>query len=139
EDPAKIDAFRAFVVGYLEEEFGGEVIYARFDRDEKTPHISFVVAPEHENAGTKRRELSHRQHRPFGMEEVQSLFGDEAPDPKLTRRSYELLQDRVSAYAQARGLDITRGERRAENERLQRAQGETVIKRKNVSPARGRE
>lgn len=139
EDPAKITAFRSFVTGYLEQEFGGEVIYARFDRDEKTPHISFVVAPEHENRKTKRRELSHRQHRLFGMEEVQALFDDEEPDPKLTRQSYEILQDRIAVYAQSQGLDIARGERRANAERTQRSAGETVIKRKNVSPARGRE
>ncbi len=139
EDPAKVDAFRSFVVGYLEEEFGGEVIYARFDRDEETPHISFVVAPEHENRKTKRRELSHRQHRVFGMEEVQALFDDEEPDPKLTRRSYEILQDRIADYAQRQGLCIQRGERRAAEERVQRALGETVIKRRNISPSRGRE
>lgn len=139
EDPAKIDAFRSFVLGYLQEEFGGEVIYARFDRDEKTPHFSFVIAPEHEERRTKRRMLSHRQHRLFGREEVFKLFDDDPIDPKQRRRSYEILQDRAADYAQSQGFDIARGARRAATERMQRALGESVTKRKNISPARGRE
>ncbi|MAZ22102.1 MAG: hypothetical protein CMN19_13285 [Roseovarius sp.] len=139
EDPAKISIFRDFVVGYLKEEFGDEVIYARFDRDEKTPHISFVVAPEHENRKTKRRELSHRQHRVFGRKEVQAFFDDEELDPNLTRKSYEILQDRIAEYAKRQGLDLKRGQRRAAQERMQRHLGEKVVKRRNVSPARGRE
>ncbi|NDU99880.1 plasmid recombination protein [Pseudoroseicyclus tamaricis] len=138
-DEAKVDTFRHFALGYLAEEFGDEVLYARLDLDEKTPHLSFLIAPEHENRKTKRRELSHRQHRLFGMEEVQSLFDDEEPDPTLTRRSYELLQDRVADYAQAHGLDFVRGERRAAQERIQRQAGEEVTKRNNISPSRGRE
>ena len=140
-DPAKVNTFRDFALGYLAEEFGDEVLYARLDLDEKTPHLSFLIAPEHENRKSKRRELSHRQHRVFGMEEVQALFEDEdeEPDPTLTRRSYELLQDRVAEFAQARGLDLVRGERRAAKERIQRKMGEEVTKRKNVSPSRGRE
>ncbi len=138
-DPAKVHTFRNFSLGYLGDEFGGEVLYARLDLDEKTPHLSFLIAPEHENRKSRRRELSHRQHRLFGMEEVQSLFDDEEPDPTLTRRSYELLQDRVADYAEAHGLDFARGERRAEKERFQRQAGEQVTKRRNVSPSRGRE
>ena len=140
---AKIDMFRDFAVGYVQSEFGGEVLYARLDLDEKTPHLSFLVAPEHEENRTKRRMLSHRQHRLFGLEEVTTLFtdslGEAAEDDQVRRRSYEILQDRVAEFAQAQGLDIVRGEQRAQDERLKRELGEDVIKRSNVTPSRGRE
>lgn len=142
-DPAKIDTFRAFAVGYVESEFGGECLYARLDLDEKTPHLSFVIAPEHQERRTKRRMLSHRQHRLFGQEEVFTLFDDalsEAPaDDKARRRSYELLQDRVADYARGQGLDLTRGEQRAQDERMKKELGEEVVKRRNVSPSRARD
>lgn len=142
-DPAKIDTFRDFAVGYVQSEFGGEVLYARLDLDEKTPHLSFLVAPEHQERRTKRRMLSHRQHRLFGQEEVFTLFDDalsEAPaDDKARRRSYELLQDRVADYAKAQGLDLERGEQRAQDERMKKELGEEVVKRRNVSPARARD
>jgi len=138
-DPTKIDTFRAFAVGYVAAEFGGEVLYARLDLDEKTPHLSFLVAPEHAERRTKRRILSHRQHRLFGQEEVFKLFDDDCDDEIVRRRSYEILQDRVAEFAKAQGLEVERGEQRAEDERLTRALGKQVIKTKNVSPARGRE
>lgn len=138
-DPAKIDTFRSFALGYLEEEFGDEVLYARLDLDEKTPHLSFLLAPEHKNGKTGRRELSHRQHRLFGMKELRAFFEGEEPEPSLTRGSYELLQDRVADYAASLGLELVRGQHRAEQERLLQEQGKAVAKRKNVSPSRGRE
>ncbi|GAD53951.1 hypothetical protein MBELCI_0003 [Limimaricola cinnabarinus LL-001] len=73
------------------------------------------------------------------MKEVQPLFEGDEPDPKLTRRSYELLQDRIADFAQRQGLDLQRGERRAAKERAKRIRGEAVCKRRNISPARGRE
>jgi hypothetical protein len=72
------------------------------------------------------------------MKEVQVLFDDEEPDPKQTRRSYEILQDRVADYAARQGLDVRRGERRADAQRMQQALGETVVKRNHVTPAEGR-
>ncbi|MBB5721164.1 hypothetical protein FHS72_000771 [Loktanella ponticola] len=139
QDPDKVDQFRSFALGYLEAEFGNEVLYARLDLDEKTPHLSFVIAPEHRERRTDRRMLSHRQHRLFGKEEVYKLFEGDCDDDVIKRKSYELLQDRVAEYAQSAGLDVTRGERRAEKERGQRMMGEAVVKRHNITPSRGRE
>ncbi len=136
----RVGEFRDFAKGYLAKEFGREVIYARLDLDEKTPHISFVVAPQHEEKRTKRVMLSHHSHRLFSMyePEVPFIVGDE-PDPKQAKRSYEFFQDRIAAYGGKCGLSLSRGERRASREREQRLKGEMVVQRHNVSPSRGRE
>lgn len=137
-EPERVERFKAFATGYLTEEFGPDLLYVRLDADEKTPHVHYLVAPEHENPKTKRRELSHHGHRVFGQVEVQGLFDGE-DGGEIRRGSYELLQDRVAERAARMGLDVQRGERRAERERMQRAIGEQVFKVRNVSPARGRE
>jgi hypothetical protein len=138
-DAGKVDQFKVFALQFLNAEFGREVIYARLDMDEKTPHLSFVIAPEHIRKDSGHRELSHAQHRVFGQKQNVKLIDEDANEKDFRIRSYELLQDRVALCAANCGLDIARGKRRAATERQQRLRGEAVIKRKNISPARGRE
>lgn len=138
-DPARTEEFLSFGEAYLRAEFGHEVLYARADLDEKTPHIQFVVAPEHEERRTGNPMLSHTQHRLFGM--VETIEGhDEEEDERIwQRKSYELFQDRVAEFAVAYDIGLERGVRRAEEEREKIARGEEVSKRRNVRPSRGRE
>ena len=138
-DAERVERFKAFAADYLTEEFGPDLLYARIDLDEKTPHVHYVVAPELENPKTKLRELSRHSHRVFGQVEVQALFDGESEEDGIRRGSYELMQDRIAEHAESMGLDVQRGERCAQKERMQRVMGEEVIKRRNVSPARGRE
>ena len=139
-DEQKVGQFRSFALDYLRETFGSDLIYARMDMDEKTPHIHYVVLPEFEERRTGKRMLSHHQHRHFGREELASaLFDGEEPDPRKVRRSYEILQDEVAAFARARGLEVERGAKRAELNRLLRDLGEEVERREHVTPAKGRE
>ena len=138
-DPVRVEQFKDFALRFMAAEFGREVIYARLDMDEKTPHVSFVIAPEHFRKNNGRRELTHAQHRVFGQKEHVKLIDADAKGNDFCVRSYELLQDRVAICAADCGLDIDRGARRAETERAQIFVGETVIKRKNISPSRGRE
>jgi hypothetical protein len=138
-DPAKTEEFLSFAKAYLETEFGSEVLYARADLDEKTPHVHFVVAPEHEERRTGNPMLSHHQHRLFGQ--IETIEGkDEAENENLWRkRSYELFQDRVANFAEAFDIDLRRGKNRVAGEREQIARGEEVSKRKNTRPSRGRD
>lgn len=137
-DPEKTEEFLRFGKAYLQSEFAHEVIYARADLDEKTPHIHFVVSPEHRERRTGHPMLSHNQHRLFGLIElVEGL--DESQSERLWRRkSYELFQNRVASFGTDWGIALERGERRAESEREQIARGEQIIKRKNTTPAEGR-
>ncbi|WP_425072417.1 plasmid recombination protein [Sagittula sp. S175] len=139
QDPARVAEFDAFAVGYLQQEFGNELIYARIDADEKTRHLSAVIAPEAREKRTNRYILSHAQHHLFGQMEVITVAGDDGREEQWPRRSYELFQDRIADYAKAQGLDLKRGERRAAKERKKRMAGKEVMKVRNVSPARGRE
>lgn len=144
EDPSKVSRFPGFATAYLQHEFGDEVIYARADRDEKTVHVSFVVAPEHVEKRTKRAMLSHHSHRLFGQVEKlvpteKTATDDEEQKAIWVRKSYELFQDRVAQFAHDFGLDLQRGKKRAENERQLRALGQHALKRENVPPARARE
>jgi hypothetical protein len=138
-DPERVEQFKDFALQFIAAEFGREVIYARLDMDEKTPHVSFVIAPEHFRKDNARRELTHAQHPVFGRKEYVKLIDTDANESDFCVRSYELLQDRVAICAADCGLDIGRGARRAETERAQILVGETIIKRKNTSPSRGRE
>jgi hypothetical protein len=81
EDPAKLDAFQSFVVDYLEATFGQEVIYLRLDRDEKTPHVHYVTAPEIREGRFGHRWLSHSSHRLFGRKEIAPALFDDENDP----------------------------------------------------------
>lgn len=138
-DETKVDQFRAFVIEYLGETFGSDLVYARMDMDERTPHVHFVVLPEHEEGRTGKRMLSHHKHRCFGRKELAAaIFDDEAPDPKKVRRSYEILQDEVAAFAKARGLGVERGAKRAERNRMLEDLGEAVERRDHITPAEGR-
>ena len=138
-DPQKVEIFCEFVQSYLDDEFGDEVIYARLDLDEKTPHVVFLVAPDHRERRTGRRMLSHAQHRLFGQEDISRLFDDDPESEVVKRKSYELLQDRVANHAAEKGLDLSRGTRRASDERIAQIIGSEVLKRENVAPAKGRE
>ena len=135
----RVDEFRAFAVGYVQETFGDDLIYARLDLDEKTPHLQFVIAPEHENPKSKRRELSHRQHRVFRRCELHSWSDGLDEDDEETIQSYELLQSDVADYARKKGLDVERGMHRASVNRARQANGDDILRREHVSPARGRE
>ncbi|MCB1356092.1 MAG: plasmid recombination protein [Maritimibacter sp.] len=137
-DPAKTKDFLNFAEAYLLAEFGREVIYARSDGDEETPHVHFVVAPEHEERRTGNPMLSHAQHRLFGMVEIVEDHEGEDDEKLWERRSYELFQDRVAQFAEVYDIDLERGIRRAEDEREKIARGEEVCKRRNVRPSRGR-
>ncbi|MBV7410869.1 plasmid recombination protein, partial [Maritimibacter sp. DP1N21-5] len=138
-DDAKVEDFLTFATGYLKAEFGREVLYARADLDEKTPHIHFVIAPEHEERRTKAPMLSHSQHRLFGQVEYETSKDPDGEEHLWRKRSYELFQDRVAMYADVYEIDLHRGERRAADNRQKLKKGEDVIKRKNTSAARGRE
>ncbi len=139
QDPKRVAEFDAFAVGYLQNEFGNDLIYARVDADEKTRHLSAVIAPEVQEKRTNRHMLSHAQHRLFGQVQEITVTGDDGREERWQRRSYELFQDRVAEYAKAHGLTLRRGERRAAQERLKRMAGKEVIKVRNISPSRGRE
>lgn len=139
QDPARVADFDAFAVDYLKSEFGSELIYARVDADEKTRHLSAVIAPEAREKRTGRYMLSHAQHRLFGQVEEITVAGDDGREEQWQRGSYELFQDRVADYAKTKGLKLRRGERRVARERLRRTTGKEVIKVRNVSPSRGRE
>ncbi len=139
EDEEKVREFLDFAKAYLETEFGQEVIYARADRDEKTTHVQFVVAPSHIEQRTKHYMLSHSSHRLFGQVEVVEVEDDAENEKSWMRKSYEIAQDRIADFAKDWGIPLARGERRAEKERELRAKGQQVIKRKNVAPARARE
>ncbi|QPZ91571.1 plasmid recombination protein [Thioclava electrotropha] len=139
QDPAKVAEFDAFAVGYLQKEFGTELIYARIDADERTRHLSAVIAPEAREKRTKRYILSHAQHHLFGQVEEITVAGENGQEEQWERRSYELFQDRVADYAKSQGLGLKRGQQRAARERKKRMAGKQVIKVRNVSPSRGRE
>lgn len=136
---AKVEDFLTFAKAYIETEFGREVLYARADLDEKTPHVHFVVAPEHEERRTNVPMLSHSQHRLFGQVEYEKSKDPDGDEQIWRKRSYELFQDRVAMFAGVYEIDLHRGEQRAAENRKRRRRGEKVIRRKHTSPAQGRE
>ncbi|MBV7380582.1 plasmid recombination protein [Maritimibacter dapengensis] len=138
-DDAQVEDFLTFAKAYLETEFGREVLYARADLDEKTPHVHFVVAPEHEERRTKVPMLSHSQHRLFGQVEYEKSKDPDGDEHLWRKRSYELFQDRVAMFAEVYQIDLHRGEQRAAEDRVKRRRGEKIIGRKHTSPAQGRE
>ena len=135
---AQVDQFRTFALDYVRETFGDDLLYMRLDLDEKTPHVQFVIAPEHENPKTGRRELSHRRHSVFGRSEMRSFFDGIQGDEEHIG-SYELLQDEAAAFAWDRGLDVERGVCRAALNRVRQEIGDEIMRREHVPPARGRE
>jgi hypothetical protein len=133
----KIDAFRSFAMDYLEKTFGNDLIHARMDMDERTPHVHFVVLPEYQKL-TGKRMLGHHRHRHFSRKEIApAIFDDEEPDAKKVRRSYELIQSEVAEFAKARGLGVERGAKRAERNRMLEDLGGAVERRDHVTPAEG--
>ena len=137
-DPDKVEEFLSFAEAYLRHEFGRELIYLRADLDEETPHVHCVISPEHQHRGNHGPKLSHSSHRLFGQVQLLETGNEEDDEAVWKKKSYELFQDRVAAFADDYGIALTRGEKRAAAEREAASRGEKVTKVRNVPPRKAR-
>jgi len=96
---------------FLAETFGDDCIYARFDGDEQSGHVHFVLARVVDIEPTVRYP---RGRRIFKITDHPLIGGNGSE-----KRGYELLQDAVGEFFETRypEMNIIRGERRAEAKR----------------------
>ncbi|OOY22462.1 hypothetical protein BMI91_19465 [Thioclava sediminum] len=123
-DTRKIEEFTDAGLGFLRQEHGETLRYARVDLDEQSVHIHAIVAGHREHEPSVRfatgRKLFQLDHRFIRGEPIMR----EGKDGKLKKvgmkRGYELAQDAVGEwFAQDRykHMNIVRGEARAAAER----------------------
>ncbi len=97
-------AWTGATVDFLRQRFGGDLVAASLHRDERTPHVHFVVVPIHRwrtKSGRERKEVSPRQ----------ALRGRDA----LSR-----LQDELAAHMHPLGIERGRRGSSARHERPKR-------------------
>ncbi|MDW4496573.1 hypothetical protein R5H30_01160 [Sulfitobacter sp. D35] len=139
-----VEKYRQFYTAtkrYLNETFGDDCVYARFDGDEMSGHVHFLIAKEVFIMPSVRYPEGRFNWKATDHE----LIGGVKDGPRkrkewdnelyvinkepLKKRGYELLQNHIGRYFETEYPDmkIVRGERRAQLKRITQKKGERVL------------